>query len=117
MNNLAEDLLEPRAPRIPGNYDILFGIPTPPIDRMRSFSEDQFEDMVYEWVDGYLKTEYALVYRCGGAGDKGRDVIAYVSEDMNNSEWDNYQCKHYNRPLYPGDIWIELGKLCYYTYI
>lgn len=83
---------------------------------MRTFSADQFEDMICEWVDGYLNAQYALVYRCGSAGDKGRDIVALLQDDK-NGEWDNYQCKHYDHPLYPGDIWLELGKLCYYTFI
>jgi hypothetical protein len=30
--------------------------------------------------------------------------------------WDNFQCKHYRAPLTPSDIWVELGKLLYYTH-
>ena len=44
----------------------------------------------------------------------GRDIIAF---DKTNPEiWDNFQCKHYKTGLTPGDIWVELGKLVYYTY-
>ena len=32
-----------------------------------------------------------------------------------NGAWDNYQCKHYGDSLKPSDIWVELGKLAYYT--
>jgi len=45
----------------------------------------------------------------------GRDVIGILNED-DESVWDNYQCKHYDHPLRPGDIWNELGKLVYYTH-
>lgn len=44
----------------------------------------------------------------------GRDIVGYISPGI--SLWDNYQCKHYEHPLTPNDIWVELGKLCYYTY-
>lgn len=44
----------------------------------------------------------------------GRDIIA-VCKDANEG-WDNYQCKHYDHPLYPSDIFVELGKLIYYTH-
>jgi len=46
----------------------------------------------------------------------GRDVVAYQTSGQTDP-WDNYQCKHYDRPLSPSDVWCELGKLCYYTYI
>ena len=45
----------------------------------------------------------------------GRDIIAF--DKVNPLIWDNYQCKHYKDGLTPGDIWVELGKLVYYTYI
>lgn len=51
-----------------------------------------------------------------GAGDKGRDIISLVSEPQRAGQWDNYQCKHYDHPLYPSDVWLELGKLCFYTH-
>lgn len=91
------------------------GQPIPPIERIRLFSNSQWEDFVLEWADS-LRGKYARVERCGGAGDMGRDVVAFVSLDE-KGQWDNYQCKHYDHPLRPSDIWLELGKLVYYTYI
>lgn len=88
------------------------GLPIHPVDRVRLFSPDQWEHFVQEWVDS-LRDEYELVERCGGAGDMGRDVIATVKGG--NGAWDNYQCKHYQKALTPSDIWVELGKLAYYT--
>lgn len=88
------------------------GLPVHPEDRVRLFSPDQWERFVQEWADS-LRDEYELVERCGGAGDMGRDVIATVNGS--DGAWDNYQCKHYQRALAPGDVWIELGKLAYYT--
>jgi hypothetical protein len=88
------------------------GLPVHPEDRVRLFSPDQWERFVQEWVDS-LRAEYELVERCGGAGDMGRDVIATVK--AGNGAWDNYQCKHYHNALAPSDVWVELGKLAYYT--
>lgn len=88
------------------------GQPIHPEDRLRLYSYREWERFVQEWVDS-LRDEYALVERCGGAGDMGRDVIATVNGD--NGAWDNYQCKHYGDSLKPSDIWVELGKLAYYT--
>ena len=71
--------------------------------------------MVDEWASSL--PDYGRVERAGGAGDKGCDVIATVDPSDPDSDWDNFQCKHYDHPLAPGDIWVELGKLCYYTHI
>lgn len=45
----------------------------------------------------------------------GCDIVATVDASQPNGAWDNYQCKHYDHPLAPSDIWLELGKLCYFT--
>lgn len=92
--------------------DAVGGQPIPPIERIKFFSADQWEEFITEWVDS-LRKRYKSVERCGGAGDKGRDVVALSVEDPNI--WDNYQCKHYATPLQPNQVWVELGKLVYYT--
>ncbi|MBK8253661.1 MAG: hypothetical protein IPK82_13465 [Polyangiaceae bacterium] len=88
------------------------GPPVHPEDRVRLLSPEHWERFVQEWVDS-LRDEYDLVERCGGAGDMGRDIIATVKGG--NGTWDNYQCKHYEKALTPSDVWVELGKLAYYT--
>ncbi|MDP3720070.1 MAG: hypothetical protein Q8T13_20100 [Acidobacteriota bacterium] len=89
-----------------------FGKLVPALDHLKIFSDTQWEEFVLEWADSLAK-EYPRVERCGGAGDMGRDVIAMV--DPATGAWDNYQCKHYKELLAPHHIWIELGKLVYYT--
>lgn len=89
------------------------GLPIPPIERIRIFSDTQWEDFVLEWADS-LRDRYGTVERCGGAGDMGRDIIGFDRVDP--TIWDNYQCKHYKAGLKPSDIWVELGKLVYYTH-
>jgi len=91
---------------------VQYGVPVLPIERIRLFSPDQWEDFVLEWADS-LRSRYSNVERCAGAGDMGRDVIAFHKNAPNH--WDNYQCKHYDHPLRPADVWIEFGKLVYYT--
>ena len=105
----------PTPSSVAGSADVVAtGLLIPPIERIRIFSAAQWEDFVLEWADS-LKGQYGTVERCGGAGDMGRDIIAF---DKSNPEiWDNYQCKHYKSGLTPGDVWVELGKLVYYTYI
>jgi hypothetical protein len=105
-------LLKPSA-SLSVNADIVAaGPPIPAIDRIKLFSDRQWEDFVLEWADSLGKS-YQRVERCGGSGDMGRDVIAFHHSP--STDWDNYQCKHYGAPLAPSNIWVELGKLAYYT--
>lgn len=92
---------------------VVAGPPIPALDRIKLFSSSEWEDFVLEWADS-LRSKYASVERCGGAGDMGRDVVAFVKDGA--GAWDNFQCKHYDHPLRPSDIWVELGKLVYYTH-
>lgn len=93
--------------------DMIFGNAIDPRKRMDIFSPSEFEEFIELWVMETLGKEYTKVVRCGGAGDLGRDIIAYKE----NNRWDNYQCKHYKSALTPTDIWVEIGKLSYYTFL
>lgn len=105
-------IAQPQAPGPGLAADVVTsGPPIHAADRITLYSDKEWERFVHEWVDS-LRDEYDLVERCGGAGDMGRDVIASVKGDR---AWDNYQCKHYRESLKPSDIWLELGKLAYYT--
>jgi len=86
-----------------------------PIERIKLFSAAEWEACVDEWTSSLA--DYGLVERTGGAGDMGCDVVATVNPSAADSPWDNYQCKHYDHPLAPGDIWLELGKLAYFTHL
>ena len=92
----------------------LYGTDTsiPPIDKVHIMDENSFEQFTLEWLFGCKKAKYSSIKRIGGAGDKGRDVVGYYSDGT----VDYYQCKHYNTGLAPTNYYLELGKLCYYTY-
>ena len=94
---------------------IASGIPTAKELRVTIFSPLQWESFTEEWISS-LKSQYVLVRRYGGAGDKGVDVAGYCSDDGLEGEWHNYQCKHYGQPLAPSDIWVEIGKMVYYSF-
>ncbi|MBF7097803.1 ABC-three component system protein [Alkalibacter mobilis] len=81
-----------------------------PYERVKSYDDNEFELFIREWVVS-LKDRYQ-VRGFGGAGDKGRDVVARDSA----GEYIYYQCKHYNHSLRPNDMLPELGKLTYYTF-
>jgi hypothetical protein len=96
-----------------GPERVVSGLPIPPIERIRLFSSQEWEEFVLEWADS-LRPLYDRVERCAGPGDMGRDVLGIRS---GSDGWDNYQCKGYDHPLQPNEIWIELGKLVYFTYV
>lgn len=83
--------------------------------RVRIWDEDRFERYIHEWAYTLQrKGTYGKVVWAPGSGDKGRDIRAYVTDEK--GEWDNFQCKYYRAALAPGDVWIELAKLCHYTH-
>lgn len=85
-----------------------------PLEKLRAMDEDTYEDVVAAWAYCCVKSEdYQEVYRVGGAGDKGRDVIAYI--DRKNDVFDLYQCKHYKDSISYSMIRGEIGKLLTYT--
>jgi hypothetical protein len=93
------------------------GAPVDPLVRLASFDDTEFERFIWEWVRGYIAHRYAEVQHRGGAGDKGRDIVAWLDDSSAASRrWDLYQCKRYKDPLTPSDFLVELGKLCFYTH-
>lgn len=94
---------------------IISGKQFPAIKQIRLYSSDDWEEFIEEWLTT-KENDYIEIENLGGAGDQGRDVIGIVKKDEKSYVWDNYQCKHYDHALAPGDIWLELGKLCFYTF-
>lgn len=74
----------------------------------------QWEEFTEEWATS-LKS-YKSVERWSGPGDMGRDVVAFKTDAKYDGSWDNYQCKRYAKKLQPNDIWVELGKVIYFTF-
>lgn len=99
------------------SHQINFGLRITPIKRVELFSPDEWEELVEEWLD-LKKTDYIEIERFGGAGDKGRDVVAYITDYKKpNYKWDCYQCKHYDNSIMPSQVYVEFGKILYYTFI
>lgn len=94
----------------------LLGTRFPPQQQLLLYSADQWEDFVQEWAHYCLKGIYSQVLRFSGSGDRGIDVAGFTDTDKLNGVWDNYQCKHYDHALYPGDALPEIGKLLWYTF-
>lgn len=99
------------------SHTVIYGKRILPIKMVEIFSAEEWELFIEEWLD-LKKINYLEIERLGGAGDKGRDVIAYITNKSNsNYEWDCYQCKHYDRSLQPTQVYCEFAKILYYTYI
>jgi len=99
---------------------IAIGKPILPIDRIKLMSPDEWEALIEEWLERTQKYDSHKIERLGGSGDMGIDVIAYITnpkDDPENYEWDCYQCKRYDKPLNPSSMWIEFGKIIYYSFI
>ena len=110
-------LITPREPTAaPSSAHVQTGVPIPKPMRVRSFSPDDWEVFVEEWATT-LEGSYTKVRRFGGPGDCGVDVAGFCTPDDFGGTWDNYQCKRYGHPLRPSDIWVEIGKIIYYSYV
>lgn len=92
------------------------GIPIPKSVRIRMFSPDEWEVFIEEWATS-LQSIYKRIRRFGGSGDLGVDIAGFVTDHGFEREWDNFQCKRYDHPLRPSDIWVEIGKIIYYSHI
>lgn len=99
---------------MPSAEHISSGLPIPPQVRIGTFDPNEWEEFTEEWA--YSLEGYSLVRRFAGAGDQGLDVVGYVDEDALFGVWDNYQCKRYKSPLSPTDIYIEIGKIIFYSF-
>lgn len=101
---------------VPSSAHVQAGVPIPKAIRVKNFSSDEWEAFIEEWAFS-LDSSYVKVRRFGGAGDYGVDIAGFCTDKGFEDTWDNYQCKRYSDPLRPSDIWIELGKIIYYSHI
>ena len=113
-NRLLEDISTPIISTVPTSAHVMYGIPVLAVQRIKLLSPDDWEIFVQEWAHS-LEPKYRCVKRFAGSGDHGRDVVGFYGDDKYEGDWDLYQCKRYQDKLSPSDIWIELGKLIYYT--
>ena len=98
------------------SHQVNFGKRIIPLKVIEHMSFEDWEEFIEEWVD-LKKKDYIDSDRFGGAGDKGRDVVGYVSDKNNpNYIWDCFQCKHYEKALMPSRVYQEFIKILYFTF-
>lgn len=84
--------------------------------RLREMTSDEWENTTLAYADALRnKEKYSHVFKLGGVGDKGRDVVAlYAGEThLKMNKWDCYQCKHYKDPLSLSGVRSELEKFLF----
>jgi hypothetical protein len=116
---IADEDMKPISPGIPVSCPsaehVSTGISIPKPIRVTTFSPAEWESFTQEWASS-LKDLYVRVARHTGSGDQGVDVAGFIKDGGWEGGWDNYQCKHYDHPLRPSDVWVEIGKIVYYSY-
>lgn len=100
----------------PSTDHVINGIPIAKELRVKSFSPDEWEVFVEEWASAGIAGFYKLIRRHSGSGDMGIDVAGYVDDNGLLGVWDNFQCKRYSESLSPSMVWVEFGKMVYYSF-
>lgn len=95
---------------------VVHGPVIPPQQQLLLYSPDQWEDFVQEWAHFCLKQQYVQVQRFTGSGDRGVDIAGFTDSHKLQGVWDNYQCKHYDNALRPTNVWVEIGKIVWYSF-
>jgi hypothetical protein len=83
-------------------------------DRLILIMDDtELEQFCRQWVD--KRSGYVEVHRCAATGDKGRDVVGFLSLQRHEGPWDNFQCKQYRTPLDVTQGLRAVGKVLYWA--
>ena len=86
-----------------------------PLMRVLLYNANEWEAFIHEWVLS-LKQQYSKVLRFTGAGDRGIDIAGFTDDQLLKGVWDNYQCKHYVKPIGPHVAWPEIGKILWHSF-
>lgn len=117
MTDQFRDISAPSPPAAPPSTGVvLHGPPILPQQRILLYSGSEWEGFIQEWAHFCLKLLYQQVQRFTGPGDRGIDIAGFTDSEKLRGVWDNYQCKHYDHPLRPTDVWQEIGKALWYTF-
>ena len=113
-----ENIKPKSASAVPTASQISGGIPIPAIRLLQVMSSDEWEGFTEEWLSFHKANgTYQSIKRFSGPGDLGLDIVAFTATDGFAKPWDSYQCKHYNHALTPGDVYGEIGKVIYHSFL
>ena len=113
------DNIDPKlASAAPTASQVSGGIPIPVVRLLQVMSSDGWEEFTEEWLSFHRTNGmYQSIKRSSGPGDLGLDVVAFTAEEGFAKPWDSYQCKHYKHALTPGDVYGEIGKIIYHSFM
>ena len=96
---------------------IAAGIPVPPVKLLQVMSGEDWEVFTEEWLSFHRKQgSYRSIKKHSGPGDLGLDVVAFTAAEGFAKPWDSYQCKRYDHPLTPSDVYGEIGKIIFHSF-
>jgi hypothetical protein len=72
--------------------------------------DERLEAFVKDWLSSKEKA-YVETQRWNGPGDRGRDVVGYLTPYRHEGPWHNYQCKQLQVKLTVPATFLELGKI------
>jgi hypothetical protein len=91
------------------------GPPLSALKRIFTYDASEWEGFIEEWLST-LKAKYSKVQRASGSNDRGIDVAAFTDAKMLEGVWDNYQCKHYGKPIGNAEVFPEIGKIIWHSF-
>ena len=79
---------------------------------IRGLTDSQLEEFIELWIET-RSSRYVRVERMAGSGDKGRDVVGFLTANGHEGDWDLFQCKRKNpgKTLSVPEAMGELGKV------
>jgi hypothetical protein len=110
------DIADPTLPgTVPTAALLQAGPPVEPLKRVFGYSDQEWEAFIEEWLTT-LKSKYLQIQRASGSNDRGIDVAGFTEAKKLEGVWDNYQCKHYGKPLGNAEIFPEIGKILWHSF-
>ncbi|WP_145586317.1 ABC-three component system protein, partial [Yersinia kristensenii] len=87
-----------------------------PLATIMTWDDATWEEFIHDWLIECRSLDYVAHERLGGAGDKGRDIVGFITDPHKKDYiWHNYQCKFYANRLSFSDVIVEFGKLIFFT--
>ena len=115
---ILEDIDPKSSSETPSAARVSGGIPIPAVRLLQVLSSDEWEVFTEEWLSFHKANgTYQSIKRFSGPGDLGLDIVAFTAKQGFANPWDSYQCKHYNHALRPGDVYGEIGKIIYHSFL
>jgi hypothetical protein len=84
------------------------------IRQIAAMTDAELEVFVDDWMSRKKQT-YVDTQIWAGSGDKGRDVVGYLTDQRHDGPWHLFQCKQLKVPLRQPDAITELGKVFHHS--